>query len=160
MPLDRAVLRMSPAELEAFLASERTLRCATVSSDGEPHVVPLWFVWHDGAIWLNSLRRSRRSRDLAEGSRVALCIDAGEGYAELRGAVLYGRADAAPAGADLDAVRAMFGAKYWGGVAVPELASHHWLVVRPERIVSWDFAKIPAGRDRRLEALDQDAEGA
>lgn len=153
MPLSRSILRMTDAERDAFLAAERTLRCATVSANGDPHVVPLWFVWRDGAIWLNSLKRSRRSRDLAEGSKVAMTVDAGERYGELRGVVLYGRAEVAQPGPDLDAVRAEFGAKYWEGAAVPELASHTWLVVRPDRLVSWDFAKIPVKGDRRLEAL-------
>lgn len=154
MPLPRSVLRMTADELDAFLSGERTARCATVSRDGDPHVVPLWFVWHDGAIWLNSLKRSRRSRDLEEGSKVALCVDAGEGYVELRGAVLYGRAEDASASPDLDLVKQAFGAKYWGGISVPDLASHRWLIVRPDRIASWDFAKIPAGKDRRKEALE------
>jgi general stress protein 26 len=155
MPVSRSILRMTDDERDAFLTTERTLRCATVSPEGDPHVVPLWFVWHDGAIWLNSLKRSRRARDLAAGSKVAMSIDAGEAYGELRGVVIYGRAADAEPGPTLDAVRAIFGEKYWGGVAVPELASHRWLVVRPERIVSWDFAKIPKGRDKRIEALEQ-----
>lgn len=157
MPVPRARLRMSDQELETFLVAERTVRCATVSADGEPHVAPLWFVWHDGAIWLNSLKRSRRAHDLDDGSRVALCIDAGEAYAELRGAVLSGRAQDATDHPDLPTVRGLFGAKYWGGVQVPEMQSHQWLRVVPDRVASWDFAKIPTGADRRLEALAAEA---
>ena len=41
-----------------------------VGDDGVPHVVPLWFVWHDGAIWLNSLRKTRRHRHLLTGRPV------------------------------------------------------------------------------------------
>src|SRR5688500_14148804 len=67
VPLPRSILRMTDEELEEFLRVERTVRIGTVSSDGEPHVAPLWFVWHDGAMYLNSLKRSRRSRDLAHG---------------------------------------------------------------------------------------------
>lgn len=154
MPVPRARLRMTDEELDAFLVAERTARCATVSADGDPHVAPLWFVWHGGAVWLNSLKRSRRARDLDEGSRVALCVDAGEGYAELHGAVLYGTAQDATDHPDLPLVRELFGAKYWGGIQVPEMKSHRWLRVAPDRIASWDFAKIPTGADRRLEALE------
>lgn len=154
MPVPREQLRMTAEELDTFLATQRTLRCATVSQSGDPHVVPLWFVWHGGAVWLNSLRRSRRSRDLEEGSRVALCVDAGEDYRELRGATIYGRAVDASDASELDEVRAKFGAKYWGGAPVPEMRSHRWLVVRPDRIVSWNFAKIPTGADRRVQALE------
>jgi general stress protein 26 len=146
---------LTDEELAQLLAEQRTLHAATVSPDGSPHVVPLWFVWHQGAIWINNLRRSRRSRDVAAGSSVALCIDAGVQYAELRGAVLYGHFEEATEDALLPGVRAAFARKYWGGNEVPDIRSHVWLRLEPERIASWDFRKIPAGRDRRLEGAKQ-----
>lgn len=148
MPIDRSQLRMSPDELDGFLGAERTVRVATVSPSGEPHVAPMWFVWHEGAMYVTSLKRSRRQRDVEHGSRVAACVDAGEEYGELRGVVLYGDfAEVDPP----QAVRKAFGAKYWGGVEVPDRRSHTWLALRPDRTVSWDFSKIPAGRDDRAE---------
>jgi hypothetical protein len=78
-----------------------------------------------------------------------VCIDAGHEYGELHGAVLYGRFEEA---GDVPHVRKLFGEKYWGGLEIPEVKSHRWVVMRPDKVVSWDFKKIPAGRDRRLEA--------
>lgn len=148
MPIPRSQLRMTERELGELLRTERTCRVATVSPGGEPHVAPLWFVWHAGVLYLNSLKRSRRTRDIERGTRAAVCVDAGEGYAELRGAVLYGRFEEA---GDVPHIRKLFGEKYWGGIEVPQTSSHTWIALRPDRIVSWDFAKIPAGRDRRME---------
>jgi len=138
---------MTPEELEEFLRTERTVRVGTAA--GEPHVAPLWFVWHEGAMYFNSLKRSRRSKDIERGSRVAACVDAGHEYVELRGAILYGTIEAA---GDVPHIRQMFGDKYWNGIEIPEVKSHAWLVLRPDKVVSWDFKKIPTGRDRRLEA--------
>lgn len=152
MPVPRSLLRLTPEELDALLAGERTAHVATVSPDGWPHVVPLWFVWLEGALWVNNLRRSRRTRNLERGSPVAVCVDAGARYADLRGAVLYGRFVAADDDPGLGAVRAAFAAKYWGGHEVGALRSHQWLRLRAERTASWDFAKIPTGGDKRLEA--------
>jgi nitroimidazol reductase NimA-like FMN-containing flavoprotein (pyridoxamine 5'-phosphate oxidase superfamily) len=152
MPIPRSQLRMTPTELEAFLQSERTVRIATVSPEGEPHVAPLWFVWQDGRMYLNSLKRSRRTRDIERGSRVAACVDAGEEYVELRGVVLYGSFEDA---GDVPEIRRAFGEKYWHGADIPETRSHRWLVMEPDKVVSWDFAKIPSGRDRRLQAQQQ-----
>jgi general stress protein 26 len=149
MAVPRSALRLTDEELEKVLQTERTCRIGTVSPDGEPHVAPLWFVWHDKAMWFNSLKRSRRSSDLAQGSRVSVCVDAGHEYAELHGAVLYGKLDEA---GDVPEVRKMFGDKYFNGFEIPVVKSHRWLVLRPDKIVSWDFKKIPQGRDRRLEA--------
>jgi nitroimidazol reductase NimA-like FMN-containing flavoprotein (pyridoxamine 5'-phosphate oxidase superfamily) len=146
---------MTPDELEEFLRRERTVRVGTVSPSGDPHVAPLWFVWHDGTMYFNSLKRSRRGRDLEHGSRVSACVDAGHEYGELHGAVLYGVL-APITDADVGArVRKMFGEKYWGGIDIPEVRSHTWFALRPDKVVSWDFAKIPAGRDRRLEATER-----
>ena len=149
MPVPRSQLRMTPQQLDDFLRRERTARVATVSPDGTPHVVPLWFVWHDAALWFNSLTRSRRTSDIERGSAVAACVDAGNEYGELHGAVLYGTWEQAQ---DTDQIRRLFGEKYWDGMEIPEVKSHRWYVMRPDRIVSWDFKKIPTGRDRRLEA--------
>jgi nitroimidazol reductase NimA-like FMN-containing flavoprotein (pyridoxamine 5'-phosphate oxidase superfamily) len=144
-------LRLTDEELDELLATEKTLRAATVSEDGSPHVVPLWFIWHDGAIWLNSLRRSRRQSDLAAGSKVALCVDAGDTYWELKGAVLYGTPVEATDDAMLAEARKAFAFKNWGIEDLPpEIKSHVWLKVVPEKIVSWDFKKIPAGKDPRV----------
>lgn len=159
MPIPRERLRLTDDELEELLTGERTLRAATVSERGEPHVVPLWFFWHAGSVWVTSLRKSRRARDLASGSPAALCVDTGQEYAELRGAVLYGRFEAADGHPDLPAARRGLGRKYWGIDDVPELRSHGWLKFTPERIVSWDFRKIPGGRDRRTGAIEDGSDG-
>lgn len=152
MPIPRERLRLTPDELADLLASERTARVATVSPDGWPHVIPMWFVWSDGAVWVNSLVRSRRTRDIEHGSAAAVCVDTGVEYAELRGAVLYGRFERADDAPGLDAIRAEFGRKYFHGIDIPMVKSHTWMRLEPERIVSWDFRKIPAGGDRRVEA--------
>lgn len=155
MPIPREALRLTDAELDELLSTERTARVATVSPDGSPHVVPLWFYWADGQLWVTSLRRSRRASDLAGGSAVAVCVDTGTDYSELRGAVLYGRFQDAATHPDLPAARAGLGRKYWAIDDVPDLKSHQWLRLEPERVVSWDFRKIPGGRDRRTEAVSE-----
>jgi nitroimidazol reductase NimA-like FMN-containing flavoprotein (pyridoxamine 5'-phosphate oxidase superfamily) len=153
MPIPRSQLRLTDDELADLLSTERTMRVGTVSPDGSPHVVPLWFVWHQGAIWINNLRRSRRTRDLQAGSQVAMCIDTGHDYFELRGVVLYGRpSEVSEDDPEVPVVRKAFGDKYFEGIDIPPVKSHQWLRMDPERIVTWDFRKIPAGRDGRAEA--------
>lgn len=148
--IPREQLRMTDAERDAFLAEQRTLRLATVDGDGFPHVVPLWFVWHEGAVWLNSLVPSRRHGHLRAGRPVGLVVDSGQRYGELRGVRMTGTPRVVPEG-DPTGTEAMrrFGDKYFGG-EVPARRSYETVMIRPARIVSWDFAKIPAGRDRKV----------
>lgn len=150
MPIPRSALRLDPEDLEELLRTERTMRIGTVGPDGTPHVAPMWFVWLDGAIWINSLRRSRRTRDLASGSEVAVCVDAGVEYWDLKGAVLYGTPEEATGDERLGAVQAEFARKYWGGTEMPAVKSHVWIRMVPRTIASWDFHKIPAEKDPRL----------
>ena len=142
-------IAMTPAEVDEFLTTERTCRVATVGGDGSPHVAPLWFVWDGAALWLNSLVRSQRWTDLQRDPRVSVVVDAGTGFAELRGVEISGRAEVVgdvPRGADRDPVltgpEEHFAAKYAGGGPFTPDGRHAWLRITPEKLVSWDFRKL------------------
>lgn len=81
---------MTPDELDEFLTTQRTCRVATVSADGAPHVSTLWFVWDGKSLWLYSITRSKRWSDLRRDPRVAVVVDTGEEYDDLRGVELSG----------------------------------------------------------------------
>ncbi|HEY7283439.1 MAG TPA: pyridoxamine 5'-phosphate oxidase family protein [Actinomycetota bacterium] len=140
---------MDDGELAAFLARAWTARVATTSPDGWPHVVPLWFVWMQGTLLVNTTRGNRTVRNLEADPRAAVSIDDGERYDELRGAVLRG--DLVEAADDDGSLTAAFGAKYFGGNQ-PHFASwrnRFFLRMEPQRISSWDFRKIPGALARR-----------
>jgi nitroimidazol reductase NimA-like FMN-containing flavoprotein (pyridoxamine 5'-phosphate oxidase superfamily) len=58
---------------------------ATVAADGAPHVVPLWFVWPEDAIYISVRRDSRTWRNAEGDPRVALTVDLGRSWQELAG---------------------------------------------------------------------------
>ncbi|MEV4432630.1 pyridoxamine 5'-phosphate oxidase family protein [Streptomyces sp. NPDC049585] len=141
---------MTPAELDAFLTGSRTCRVATAGPDGRPHVGPLWYVWDGSALWLYSLTRSRRWADLRRDARVAVVVDDGQEYGELRGAELSGtavRVGEAPRTGEpcpeLQTPERLFAAKYFGLAAMPHDGRHAWLRLTPRAVVSWDFRKLP-----------------
>ena len=152
-PLD---VSMGDAELAEFLASSWTARVATLGPDGWPHVIPLWFVWLEGSLVVNTTRGNRTVRNLEADPRAAITIDDGELYDELRGAVLRGHVSEA---ADDDGrITAAFGDKYFGGNQ-PHFASwrnRFFLRMEPERISSWDFRKIPEALARRQAERERD----
>ena len=142
-------IAMTAAELDEFLTAERTCRVATVGRDGRPHVVPLWFVWDGTSLWLNSVVRSQRWTDLQRDPRVAVVVDTGEDYRELRGVELSGAlvavgdvprttaADDALAGPEL-----LFARKYTGSETFVPDGRHAWVRLTPDKLVSWDFRKL------------------
>ena len=142
---------MTDAEIDDFLSSERTCRVATVGADGGPHVAPLWFVWHGGCLWLNSIVRSQRWVDLTRDPRTAVIVDAGTEYQELRGVEILGRAEVVgdvPRTAEPDprltGVERLFARKYTAADDFAPDSRHAWLRIRPDKLVSWDFRKNPA----------------
>jgi PPOX class probable F420-dependent enzyme len=144
-------IMMTPGELDEFLATQRTCRVATVSADGAPHVSALWFAWDGTSLWLYSVVRSRRWTDLRRDPRVAVAVDTGEEYDELRGAELSGRVEfggeiprTGELYAELDAPETLFARKYFGLEEMPHDGRHAWLRLTPEKIVSWDFRKLGA----------------
>ena len=63
---------------------------ATLMPDGSPQVTPVWFDYKDGRIRVNSAKGRTKSRNMKEGSRVALAImdpDNPYRYTQIRGQV-------------------------------------------------------------------------
>lgn len=85
-------IMMTEAERDTYLAEQRTCRVATVSADGRPHIGALWFVWDGASLWLYSITRSLRSSQLRHDPRMAVVVDDGAEYGELRGVELSGEA--------------------------------------------------------------------
>lgn len=124
---------------------------ATARSDGSPHVVPLWFVWREEAIYVSCRRDSRTWRDADRDPRVSLAFHVGRRWDELLGAVISGRAE--PTVPEHPAVARVMSAwfeKYrplLAGEAFRQYAedveSPGLLRVRPLRIAAWDHAIRP-----------------
>ncbi len=143
-------IAMSPAELDEFLATERTCRMATIGANGQPHVAPVWFVWDGRSLWLTSLVRSQRWTDVVRDARVAVVVDAGVDFTELRGAELSGVIETVgdvPRQGTPDPTLAepelLFARKYSGRDEFTDDGRHGWLRLTPDKIVSWDFRKVP-----------------
>jgi nitroimidazol reductase NimA-like FMN-containing flavoprotein (pyridoxamine 5'-phosphate oxidase superfamily) len=156
MKVSRKLLRLTAEELDEFLRTSRFGRLATANRVGEPHITPLGYVYHDGAIYFHALREGRRGRDLAENPRVAFLVDDGVGpgetYRQRRGAILYGTCARADDDPQLDDVRyAYMRAMEASSVREVQRRTHSWYRIDVERTSSWDFRKIPAGRDWKVD---------
>ena len=143
-------IAMSDDERDRFLGVQRTCRVGTVGADGAPHISALWFVWDGTALWLNSVVKSQRWRNLDRDPRVSVLVDDGVDYFELRGVELIGVAERVgevprtdEPNETLVVPERLFAEKYTAGSFVPD-GKHAWLRLVPEKIVSWDFTKLAA----------------
>jgi PPOX class probable F420-dependent enzyme len=68
--------RMTREEALAFLAEgARTAKLATVTADGRPRVVPVWFVLDGTEIVFTTGRDTVKGRNLRRDGRACLCVD-------------------------------------------------------------------------------------
>ncbi|TPQ15694.1 pyridoxamine 5'-phosphate oxidase family protein [Streptomyces sporangiiformans] len=142
-------IMMTPGELDEFLTTQRTCRVATVSADGAPHLSTLWFAWDGSSLWLYSITRSKRWADLRRDPRIAVVVDTGEEYGELRGAELFGTVEfvgEAPRTGEpcpeLDAPERLFARKNFDMDEMPHDGRHAWIRLTPQAVASWDFRKL------------------
>jgi hypothetical protein len=127
--------RMTAAEVGRFLARERYCAIATGSPKGEPHLVPVSFVFlDDGSFWLPAVDGSARLRDISAHPRAALLVGQGVG-ADHQLVIARGPVEIM-ATATLPAVvrkrsQEKLGDTTWAG---------SWLVLRPDRLIAYAAA--------------------
>jgi nitroimidazol reductase NimA-like FMN-containing flavoprotein (pyridoxamine 5'-phosphate oxidase superfamily) len=122
-----------------------TVHVGSVLPDGRPHVVPLWFVWLEEAIYVTCREGSRVWRNLRRRPEVALQLDRGRVWTELSGILVHGTAELLP----LDDPWARRALSEWfekyrgelggeGFAASGEQVSRPALFrVRPDRVATW-----------------------
>lgn len=145
-------LPMSDDEIWDFLADQRVMRLATVTKDGDPHVVPMWYAVIGRRLGMRSASdATTKIGNLLRTGRFATVIDTGGEYAELRGVMLRGRAREAD-DETAEQIIAGFGERYYEGgrdlSKVPDpvreklaAMSFTYVVLEPETVISWDNRK-------------------
>lgn len=149
--MPRLDLSLTDGEREGYLSEQRTVRVATIDEEGRPHAIPLWFVWHDGVMFLNSTLGNRAVENLLRSGIASAVVDDGEIYDELRGVVVTGRAERGDDDPRLPEVERKWSGKYLGGSPAPYRLWRNrvWLRLVPDSIASWDFRKIPEAKAKR-----------
>jgi PPOX class probable F420-dependent enzyme len=145
----RDQIRMSEAEVDAFLAGRHTMNVASFNHDGTIHLVAMWYAVLDGDPVFWTYGRSQKIRNLQRDPRITLLVETGEEYAELQGVELVGRAEVLTEKADVMAIGEAVYARYFGEVTdevrpFVELTGAKRLGVRieVERTVTWDHRKL------------------
>jgi len=148
----RDQIRLTDAELAAFLDEQRTVIVATNGRDGWPHLMPLWYTVRAGELWAWTYARSQKVRNLERDPRVTWQVEAGTSYEQLRGVMVKARVELHR---DLDTVSA-FGVelfeRYTGTsplapevramieAQAPKRVALQFVAAEPA--VSWDHGKL------------------
>jgi Pyridoxamine 5'-phosphate oxidase len=98
---------LSWAWAEEQLAKSHNFWLVTHWPDGRPHAMPVWAVWHAGALWFSSSRQSRKARNLGDDPR---CVLTTEDTANP--VIIEGDAELVTERSDLELLLALENAKY------------------------------------------------
>jgi PPOX class probable F420-dependent enzyme len=118
---------------------------ATSRPDGRPHLMPVWAVWLDEALWFSCSNGSRKTRNLRAESRCSLATDnprepvVVEGVAELI-------AEPVALRRVIDAENAKYGTDY--GVEMLDPAANACFKVRPVWVFALDGADFTGSPTR------------
>ncbi len=146
----RDAIRLRDEELWPFIESRRSLQVATLGRDGAPHLTTLWFAIVDGMISFETYSKSQKILNLRRDPRIAVLVEDGSEYNELRGVSMNGRAELVDDASQVERYAAAVMKRNHPGLseeqvgdAAKMLANKRTAVVfHPEKIVSWDHRKL------------------
>ena len=147
---NRDKIRMTEAEVDAFLEEQRTMAVATIGADGRPHVVAMWYAFVDGALCFWTFAKSQKIVNLRRDSRITCLVEDGDVYANLRGVELIARAHISDDEEEVLKFGITESARYQNMpvndamiAAVKKMANKRVVVrLEIERVVSWDHRKL------------------
>ena len=62
---------------DEFLKKQKIMRLATISEDGMPHIVPVWYMYRDKKFYVGTNTRTKKAGNIDRLRRAALCVDEG-----------------------------------------------------------------------------------
>ena len=89
----RPDIRLTAEEQAAFLRKNRKCALATLDQDGFPHLVAMNFAVRDRAYYMTSYGKAQKVVNIRRNPNVALMVEAGSAYAELKGVMVRGHCE-------------------------------------------------------------------
>lgn len=129
--------------VEERLVAAKNYWICTSSAKGQPHGVPVWAAWINGALWFGG--GPRTSRNLAKNSRVSVHLESGNEVVIIEGLT---EKVISPAPADSQAIDDQYGGKYdWRpSTEGDEPVGTGWYRLVPSKIIAW--TQFPADMTR------------
>ena len=123
-------MRDIPPQARRKLETERNIWLASVRPDERPHLVPVWFVWCHGKVYICTDPSSVKSRNLQQNARVALALENGT-----QPVICEGQAEPVSAPWPADVI-ALFRQKYDWDISTEEQYAE-LIEVTPEKWLAW-----------------------
>jgi PPOX class probable F420-dependent enzyme len=150
----RDIIKMTDAEIDAFLRERHTMSAASHGPNGRIHLVAMWygFVGDDIAMW--TFRKAQKVRNVTRDPRVTWLVEDGDDYSELRGVEMAGTAEIVDDPAYVKELGWSLQERYMGitrpadtGGGIERFLDDQatkrvCLRIKPDHIASWDHRKL------------------
>lgn len=151
-------LALDASQIDELMTALWNMRVASFGPHQRINLTPMWFGWAGGRVYFYG--RGQKVVNLRRNPTCTVLVDRNEKFPELQAVMLQGEAqvleDAAAEAADPHLAEARFqmGRKYNGGHGAPAAddpppngasaggRNRRWVVVVPDRIVTWDNFKL------------------
>ena len=150
----REQIQLTAEETDEFLRSSRTIILVSNGKNGFPHPMPMWYLQDDeGRILMTTFRKSQKIFNLKRDPRVALLVESGDVYQELKSVLIEAEAEIID---DLEnTIDTMFKLSVHRGEASPDQeevmkdglrngvgTKRVVMRLKPLSVVSWDHKKL------------------
>jgi general stress protein 26 len=135
------------ALIESVLAEPVLARLATTNPKTmQPHVVPVWFMWEGGCVWISSFVSTRKIRELKHNPRGAVLIESKQEGGKLTAVLLEGDVELVTEPRDtIASIASRIYVRYLGVDGLQEPDPQSWLQdpenllikLTPTKIISW-----------------------
>jgi nitroimidazol reductase NimA-like FMN-containing flavoprotein (pyridoxamine 5'-phosphate oxidase superfamily) len=153
----RDLLRMTDDEVKKHIDECRRAQVATFNGDGSVQMVPILYVVLDGHLTFSTDPESRKVKNLRRDPRITCLVETGADFSELRAVQFVGHAEVIDDwdmslrvteasfirhGGPMDEQTKAYAASL-AGIRVS-------VIIKPERVVSWDHRKLPGVRPDQI----------
>jgi PPOX class probable F420-dependent enzyme len=142
-------IKMTPEEVDDFLAERNTMALSTIDKDGRIHTVAMWYGFVDGAVCFETKTKSQKVRNLRRNPTMTCMAEKGEYYEELRGVELVGTGEIIDDADQLWQLGVNVFERYYGAYTdelapfVEAMLNKRVLIrLHVDKVVSWDHRKL------------------
>ena len=75
-----------------FLRTQKMLRLATIDPSGNPHIVPVWYMYANKKFYIGTNTKTKKAKNIKKNSKVSFCVDTGIKSPDIFGIMGVGRA--------------------------------------------------------------------
>jgi PPOX class probable F420-dependent enzyme len=143
---DKTKYRLNEKSINQLMSQSKILNLATISQNGTPHLVPMWFVLDDKLqINFTSYYKSQKIVNLQRDNRIVVMVESGIVYEELKGITIEGIAkidnNKKLITQTVNAITKKYGIYRTASDIDNMIYKRVNVKINPKKITSWDLSK-------------------